>query len=99
MKKWEAEIKDILAKQDWEAQPEWEDFFKQMMPLMKMLTFMALGGTVIHSPEGRRQLKEALIEKGWPSEKADQFLYRIIENSTTIWGKRNGRTGNRNNQR
>ena len=59
-----------------------------MMPLMEMLTFMALGGTVIHSPEGRRQLKEALIEKGWPSEKADQVLYRIIENSTRDWGER-----------
>ena len=82
MKKWEAEIKDILAKQDWEAQPEWEDFFKRMLPLMEVLTAMALGGAVIHSPEGRRHLKEALTEKGWQPEKIDQVLYRIIENST-----------------
>ena len=88
MEKWEAEIKDILAKQKWEPQPDWDELFKQMMPLMEMLTFMALGGTVIHSPEGRRQLKEALLEKGWPPEKADQVLYRIIENSTRDLGER-----------
>ncbi len=82
MEKWEAEIKDVLAKQKWEPQLDWDELFKQMMPLMEMLTFMALGGTVIHSPEARRQLKEALLEKGWPPEKADQVLYRIIENST-----------------
>ncbi len=95
MEKWKAEINDILAKQNREPQPYW---VKQMMPLMEMLTLMALGGTVIHSPEGRRQLKEALLEKGWPPEKADQVLYRIIENSTRIWEKGNGRTGCSNNQ-
>jgi len=82
MVKWEDEIKEILAKARWQPQPDWEELFKQMLPLMEMLTFMALGGTVIHSPEGRRQLKEVLIEKGWPPEKADQVLYWIIENST-----------------
>jgi len=80
--KWEDEIKEILAKARWQPQPDWEELFKQMLPLMEMLTFMALGGIVIHSPEGRRQLKEVLIEKGWPPEKADQVLYWIIENST-----------------
>ena len=98
MEKWEAEIKDILAKQNREPQPDWEDFFKQIMPLMEMLTFMALGGAVIHSPEGRRQLKEALLKKGWPPEKADRVLYTIIENSTRIWEKGNGRRGCSNNQ-
>ena len=82
MEKWEAEIGDILAKQNQEPQPEWEDFFKRLMPLMKMLTFMAFAETVIHSPEGRRQLKEVLLEKGWPPEKADRILYWIVENST-----------------
>ena len=82
MVKWEDEIKEILAKARWQPQPDWEELFKQMLPLMEMLTFMALGGTVIYSPEGRRQLKEVLIEKGWPPEKADQVLYWIIENST-----------------
>jgi len=82
MVKWEDEIAEILAKAGWQPQPDWEELFKQMLPLMEVLTFMALGGTVIHSPGARRQLKEVLIEKGWPPEKADQVLYWIIENST-----------------
>ena len=82
MVKWEDEIKEILAKTGRQPQPEWEELFKQIMPLMEMIMFVSLGGLMIHSPEGRRQLKEMLLEKGWPPEKADQVLYWIIENST-----------------
>ena len=82
MVKWEDEINEILAQAGQRPQPDWEELFKQIMPLIEMLMFMSLGGLVIHSPDGRRQLKEALLEKGWPPEKADQFLYWIIKNST-----------------
>ena len=93
MVKWQDEINQIVAKAKCQPQPDWEKLFRQIMPLVKMIMFMSVGETVIHSPEGRRQLKEVLIEKGWPPQKADQVLYWIIENSTKTWEEDNGRAG------
>ena len=93
MRKWQDEINQIVSRAKCQPQPEWEELFKQIMPLVKMIMFMSVGETVIHSPEGRRQLKEVLIEKGWPPDRADQVLYWIIENSTKTLEEGNGGTG------
>jgi len=91
MEKWEAEIKDILTKQNWEPQPNWEDFFKQIMPIMRLMMIMAVGGMMVHNPKGRNELRKLLLEAGCPKEMVDQAIYWVIEHGTRSWGETNGR--------
>ncbi len=84
MEKWEAEIKDMLAKQNWEPL-DWEDFFKQIMPFMHLMMTMAVGGIIVHSPEGRNELRKHLFEAGCPTGMVDQTIYWVIEHGTSSW--------------
>ncbi len=92
MEKWEAEIKDMLAKQNWEPL-DWEDFFKQVMPILHLMMTMAVGGMTVHGPEGRNELRKHLLEAGCPKEMVEQAIYWVIEHGTRSWEETNGRTG------
>jgi len=93
MEKWQADIKDILAKQNQEPQLDWEDFVKQIMPIMRLMMTMVVGGMIVHSPEGRNELRKHFLKAGCPKEMVDQAIYWVIEHGTRSWEETNGRTG------
>jgi len=86
MAKWEDEIKDILAKTNWEEQPNLGEILDQIMPLLMFMVAVATGlGALerrIDSPKARGIIRKLLTDSGVPPDKIEQLIYKMIENTT-----------------
>jgi hypothetical protein len=79
--KWESEIECILAEAKLPAK-NWHEVLQDVFRLMLQVMTLNLGWLVIDSPEGRRHLKNFLIDEGVPPDLADRLIYQAILNST-----------------